>query len=187
MAPVCVARRLTLPAVLMFMLILTIVPSNINSLLRYDRQVLLRIKLSLVKFDLNGHKTPPPPLLSDVPAHLLRAEVSLPCRRRCRRRGKRGGSLVKIKTYLALRENRLHCYHPSQHDATCHRLFTWRVPVPAGTWLVPVVCADEELYTRPRFPRLRRGGVDHRHLRPLARATRTADVPAPIRYALVNR
>lgn len=174
MAPVCVARRLTLPAVLVFMLILTIVPSNLNSLLCYDHQALLKIKLSvdtLVKFDLNGQGSPPPPLLSDVPY---------------RRHGKRSGSLVKIKAYLALRQNRLHCY-PSLHDATCRRRPSWRVLDPVGTWLVPVVSPDEETHPpRPCLPRRCRGGVDHRHLRPLARATQTADVPAPIRCALVN-
>lgn len=185
MAPVCVAHCLTLPAVLVFMLILTIVPSNINSLLCYDRQGLLKIKLSvdtLVKFDLNGQGKPPPPLLLDVPAHLLRTEVSLPRRRRHRRQGTRGGSLFKIKVYLALIEDWLH--YPSLYDATCHCLTSWRVLDPMGTWLVPVVGPDEE--THPLHPRLRRGGVDYRHLQQLARATQTVDVLAPIRCALVN-
>lgn len=135
--PVCVAHRLTLPVVLVFMLILAIVPSYINSLLCYDRQALLRIKFSadtLVKFDLNGHKTPPPALLSDVPAHLLRAEVLLPRRRHRRRQGNRG-SLVKIKAYLVLRENQRHCYHQSPHDATCHCLFSWHV-----SWYLARTC-----------------------------------------------
>lgn len=73
MAPVCVAVRLLLSVLFLFILVLSLLTGKVNALLTYDRQELLDIQLTsgnLIKFD-RGHKTFPPPLLAGIPAHLL--------------------------------------------------------------------------------------------------------------------
>lgn len=57
MAPVCVARRLSLLALCVFVLYVSLVALNVNSLLVYNRQTLLDLRLYakvLVKSDHSG-------------------------------------------------------------------------------------------------------------------------------------
>lgn len=69
MVPLCVASRLPLSA--LFVLFLSLVTKNANSVLVYDRQALFNIRFAtekLVKYDLGGQKTSLPPFLSGIPA-----------------------------------------------------------------------------------------------------------------------
>lgn len=102
MAPVCLASHLTLSSFVLFVLYLASVTKSVNSLLVYEYQELLDIKTTvdfLAEYGLGDRQTSRPPLLADVPAHLLRAGAPLPRRRR--RRGTRSGQLVRIKAWLA--------------------------------------------------------------------------------------
>lgn len=62
MAPVCVARRSILQSLCVFVLFVSLVVQNVDSLLVYERQTLLDLRLS-VKFD-HGEQKTFPPLLS---------------------------------------------------------------------------------------------------------------------------
>ena len=90
------------PAMFLFLLFLTIGTKQIESLLVYDRQTLLffrRNVMDLGAFDQGGQYTFPL-LLAGIPPHLYR-DSALPSRRKLsRRRGKRGGRLVKLKLWL---------------------------------------------------------------------------------------
>jgi len=60
MAPVCVACRLLLATLFVIVVFVSIVISNVSSLLVYDRQTLLDLRPSakdLVKVDYDGHTT----------------------------------------------------------------------------------------------------------------------------------
>ncbi len=95
---------MALQALCGFVLFVSLAVQNVESLLVYDRQTLLNFRHSakdLVKFDYAGQKTLPP-LLSGIPAYLCRLPVTHPRRKHHRRRGKRGGQLVRVKTGLAL-------------------------------------------------------------------------------------
>ncbi|CAJ1084183.1 uncharacterized protein LOC115362592 [Xyrichtys novacula] len=107
MAPVCVACRLSLSV-----LFVSIVISNVSSLLVYDSQTLLDPCLSakdLVKLDPDhdGHTTFQPFHLPGIPAHLHCTHAPLPWAKRRRywcRRGKYSSQLVKLKARSALSE-----------------------------------------------------------------------------------
>ena len=186
MAPVCVAVRLPLSVLVVFVLVLSLVTENVNSLLAYDRQALLDIRFAsenLTHF--SRQKTfPLPPLLASIPAHLC-APLPRKRRHRSRSRGKSSGQLARLKAALVyssaptLVENGSTClYSVSPHSLE-----------PTGTWLVPVT-VDKDFPTRPCSLHLRRRRVHHRCLRPLARApaagTERRAAPPPARIALVN-
>ena len=70
MAPVYVACRLSLATWFMFILFMSLVTDTVNSLLAYDRQTLLDIRLSaknLWEFDCCDQKTFCSPFLSGIP------------------------------------------------------------------------------------------------------------------------
>lgn len=100
MAPVCVAWRLSLFALFVFFLVCIIEEST--SLLVYDRQMPFYIRVTTETFvnHILDQRSPfSSPLLSGIHAHLWRALVPLPRRRR---RGKRGSMQARVKTCLAL-------------------------------------------------------------------------------------
>lgn len=102
MAPVCKAFHLSLSTLCVFLLLLSLVLLNVNSLLVYDHQTLLDLNISakdLAKSDYNEHKTLPP-FLSQIPAYLRSASVPLPWPKRHCRRGKCSSSLVRLKAGL---------------------------------------------------------------------------------------
>ena len=101
-ASVCVACRLSLPVLCVFMLFVLLLALDVDSLLVYDRQTLLDLRLSaedVVKLDDSGRDTLPP-LLARVMAHLCGAEVPPSRRERSCHRGKHSGRLVRLKTHL---------------------------------------------------------------------------------------
>lgn len=164
------------------------VPKTIHSLLVYDRQELLKIK-STVDFTANysqgGSKTFPPPLLTDVPSHLICIEGPPPQRRR--RRGARSGWLVRIKAWLASPSELL----PVTPE--CHRCFQRLVArgglAPTSSWLIPVVGLNEERRgLRTGVPHSRSpGGRNYSNLRPLCRSALAADISTlPSKCALIN-
>ncbi|CAJ1087269.1 ras-associated and pleckstrin homology domains-containing protein 1-like [Xyrichtys novacula] len=169
MAPVCVACRLSLSALFVFVLFVSFVISNVSSLYVYDHQTLLDLRPSakdLVKLDPDhrGHTTSKPFHLSGIPAHLRCTFAPFPRRKRRRRRGKCSGKLVKVKALLArssvvsLRRNGLGSgLFP--HLRSLH---------PVDSWLLPVVGSDGMVRPHgPCSPRPRRRGVNPRHLRAL--------------------
>lgn len=86
----------------MFLLLLSLILVNVNSLLVYDRQTLLDLNNSakdLAQSDFNGHKALLPFLL-EILAYLCLASVPLPQPKRQRHQGKRSGYLVQIKVGL---------------------------------------------------------------------------------------
>lgn len=102
MAPVYAACRLLLLVPLVFVLFLSTICKNVDSLLVYDRQTLLNIRSAtndLVNYDRSEQRTSLP-FASTIPFYLWRAPVPLFWRRRYRRRGKCRGLLVKIKRHL---------------------------------------------------------------------------------------
>ncbi|CAJ1066752.1 uncharacterized protein LOC125906366 [Xyrichtys novacula] len=104
MAPLCLAVRLPLLIVLLFILCSLFVARIVSPLRVYDRLTLLNIRDSVGKSIIcgsDGHSKTPPPLLASIPPHLRRLSCCLPRKSRRRRRGKRGGILVKVKAYLA--------------------------------------------------------------------------------------
>ncbi|GAA6086568.1 uncharacterized protein LOC116976515 [Tachysurus ichikawai] len=179
MAPVCVARRLFLLTLCIFLLFVSFIVQNVNTLLVYDRQTLLDLRVrakGFVKFDYGGHKTLPP-LLSGIPAYLCRVPASYSRGKRYRRRGKHSGRMVRVKAFLA------HFSITSWREfrAVPHLSISWRLLDPVDSGLVPVVGSDKVLQPRalcsPR-PRLR--GVNLQVLQPLCRVPRTfsnADPP----------
>lgn len=180
----CVACRLSLPMLCVFVLFVSCLTVNVSSLLVYNRQTLLDLRLQvkdLVKLNQDGHQTLPP-LLSGIPAHLCRTPAPPPRRKRtCRRRGKRSGWLVKLKDYLA------HCCSASkaEFEAVPTLFFSRRSPrfhLPTNASVTPVIGAEQVFQPRGCCsPRPRRRGVNHLHV---FRAPRTAEVvvsPVPVR------
>lgn len=188
MAPVCVACHLSLPMLCMFVLLLSFVTLNVNSLPVYDRQALLELRLSakeLVKLDYTGHKTLPL-LLSGIPAHLCHALIP-PLWRKCPCHwNKCSGRLVRLKACLA-------CFSSASltENRVVPRLCISRHSLdPVNAWLVPVVSPDEKFQPYdPCAPHPHWHGVNMCNLRPLCWALRTvnaADPPVPVRIGLVN-
>ncbi|GAA6100583.1 uncharacterized protein LOC116976515 [Tachysurus ichikawai] len=158
----------------MFMLFVSIIVQNVNTLLVYDRQTLLDLRLrakDFVKFD---------------SAYLCRLPASYSRGKRYRRRGKRSGQMVRVKAFLA------HFSMASWREfkAVPRVNISWRLLDHVDWGLVPVVSSDKALQPRaPCSPRPRLRGVNQQDLRHLCRVPRTfstADPPAPVRIGLVN-
>ena len=102
MAPVCQAGRQLLQLLQLFcvfLLFLTLVAHTVNTLLVYDRQTLLDLRVTAknpVKFGYYRSKTDPH-FLSDIPTYLRRNLAPSPRRKQHRRQGKRSGCLVRLR------------------------------------------------------------------------------------------
>ncbi len=184
-ACVC-GRRPPLPVLFGIVLVLSVVTENVNSLLAYDRQTLLDIRLAsqdLITFP--KHRTfPRPLLLANIPQHLYTVPPPRRRQHKTRSRGKRGGRLMKHKATLGLS-----CSPKLVGNGLTSAYFISLSSLePSGTWLVPIIGTD--FSTRLCSPYLRRrGGVNYRCLQPLLRATVSVDRPPgprPTRFALVN-
>ncbi|TKS65252.1 RNA-directed DNA polymerase from mobile element jockey [Collichthys lucidus] len=185
MAPVCVPGRLLLLQCLVFLVFSTLVITQIKSLLVYDRQFLLDIRHNVRTLDAfkHGEQKTVPPLLAGIPTHLCRALALPPRRKRLRRRGKRGGRLVKLKAWLAgsstISRTELGLIHPF--------VVPRRFLDPIGACLVPVTGSFAGLQPRRSCPpRLSQRGVDLRLLKTLPRSRRSTEPqpPAPARIGL---
>ena len=172
---------------MVFLLSLTLGSVQVKSLLVYDRQLLLSLRPNVTDtgaYNQGGQKTVPP-LLSDVPTHLYRAVGPPPRRKRLRRRGKRGGRLVKLKIHLAGSSSISRTRSGLSLPFTVHRRFL----DPMAACLLPVAgCEEGFRFPRPCSPRFSRRRVDFRSLKTLPRAPRSAEppAPAPARIGLVN-
>lgn len=105
MAPaVCTAQRLPVLFTVLLSLIISISYKDVLALLVYDRQALLVIRdqheLFLKQVNRGNQSSVPPPLLSASPMYLQRSLYAEPRRKRQRRRGKRGGVVVRVRAYL---------------------------------------------------------------------------------------
>lgn len=169
-----------------FLLFLCVI-QNVKSLLVYDHQTLLELRWFAGKLGQYHHEGQDslPPFLSGIPAFLYRPPGPPHWRKRHRRRGKRGGRLVKLKVYLA-RSSRAFL---TQSEPDPNFFASWRALDHVNSWLVPVVGPDQVIPPPRSYPlRLHRRGVNLQNLRPLARAPHTTAVldPAPVRMGLVN-
>lgn len=182
MAPVCVARRLSLPLLCLFVLFFI---ARVNPLLMYNRQTLLDLRLvasDLTNTTYTGHKTLPP-FLCGIPANLCRTLAPASRRKRFRRRGKRSGLLVKLKAYLV----RSSPAPWNKRGSVPHHVFSPRSLEPIDAWLVPVVASDQMSQPRKIFPHLRRRGANLQNLRPLCRVSQSAtNTLTSTRFGLVN-
>ncbi|XP_049924017.1 LOW QUALITY PROTEIN: uncharacterized protein LOC126404683 [Epinephelus moara] len=185
MAPVCMAGRLLLPLWLAFLLFVILGTVQIESLLVYDHQSILDLRHNvrdLSIFDHGGQKTLPP-LLSEILTHLYRASALPPRQKRLRRRGKRGGRLVKLKVCLA----RSSSISRSGHGLSFPFAVPRRFLDPIDACLVPVAGLVEGFRPRrPCSPRFSQRGVNLQNLKTLLRAPRSAETqaPAPARIGL---
>lgn len=187
MAPVCVACRLLLLVPLVFVLFLSTVCKNVDSLLVYDRQTLLNIRSAtndLVNYDQSEQRTSLP-FVSAIPFYLWCTPVPLFRRRRYRHRGKRSGLLVKIKRYLAKCFWINHYTTLAENKLDRRRVISWHSMDSVNTGLITLISRDVDV-PPPRSPRLRRGGVNLQSLRPLDREPLMAEGLTPTRIALVN-
>lgn len=132
-----------------------------------------------------------PPLLSDIPEYLRRSPaVVLPRKKRYRRRGKRGGALVRFKAYLASTCVTCPdgCYVPAVAGRLLRRRDRWLRPVFPDSQII----SEAHLLmvpSSPRWARIHRGeGVDFLNLRPLDRvaSAATASEDQTLRLALFN-
>lgn len=102
-------------SILHILVILSVV-RNTTTQLVYDRLTLLKIQASVINLPIhisNKHSKIPPPVLTSVQPFLFRPECALPLNVRRRRRGKRGGILVKFKAYLVSRVANPGCFQSS--------------------------------------------------------------------------
>ncbi|XP_029954722.1 5-hydroxytryptamine receptor 3B-like [Salarias fasciatus] len=79
-----------------------VISAIVSSAVTYDRATLLELRFPF-NHPVNGKfHNPPPPLLSSIPAFLSRPACRRPGSKRRRRRGRRGGLHVKLRSYLKL-------------------------------------------------------------------------------------
>ena len=169
----------------MFLLLVTLVAHTVNTLLVYDCQTLLNLRLSdkiLGNFDYYGQRTLPP-FLSDFLTYLCCTPVPPPQRKWHHRRGKHSGCLVRLKAGLVRPDRGGYgagpCIWISQRSLDL-----------VATCLVPVAGSDVMFQPRgPCSPCLHWGGVNLGYMRPLCWASPSAvcpDTPASSRVGLVN-
>lgn len=104
MAPLCVAGRLPLLPFLCIVLFLLLLAHNVSPLLVYDHLTLWNIGDSVDKLLIQGFSGPPKtllPLLASILPHLWCPPSGLVCNSRCRRWGRRGGVISRLRAYLA--------------------------------------------------------------------------------------
>ncbi|XP_049891926.1 uncharacterized protein LOC126384729 isoform X1 [Epinephelus moara] len=187
MAPACAAGRLSALLGLVFAVVFNIFCQDVSALLVYDRQALIDIKTShekLLMFDYGDRTSSPPPFLASIPAYLCRSPVLW---KRCsRRRGKRGGVLVRIKAYLraglGTNPHRL----SNGLSAACWCIgIRWIRPIvpPHLPGILPHSPVEIPLSRRSR---VRYGGVNRRNLRALDRAALPGPEEKDLHLALFN-
>ncbi len=126
----------------------------VYALLVYDRQTFYNIRASedtlSGRYGLGNHQTMGlPPFLADIPAFLRRPPCVIPRKKRWRRRGKRGGVLVRFKAYLASVSHD-GCYVPAAYRGWCSP-WRWWVTAP-----LPVPSSDATAAVRVHLPAAQR-------------------------------
>lgn len=171
----------------MFFLYLLSVVRSVSPLLVYDRLTLLNIRKSLEKLPIcgfAGHSKRLPPYLESIPPYLWRPSCWLPRNSRRRKRGKRGGVLIKLKMSLA---SSLHdpCRLPagpftdySGYDLRSSTEYRYR-------WLRPVLRDTGVLLPCCRPVRISQRGCVPGNLRSLSRFSRQSD-RCSVHTALIN-
>jgi len=151
MAPV--RRSISRSGCCVFLLFLTLVAHNPDSLLVCDCQMLLDLRISEIDLAILDHYEQQTllPFLSGIPGYLCRTSSPLPWRKRYRRRNKRGGCLVRLRAGLVRPDHG--GYRGLPRLCVSRR---WLDPVPAC--LVPVTGSDDLFLPRgpcPPCPRWR--------------------------------
>lgn len=196
MAPLCMACRIPLLSLLMFIFSILFKIQNASSLLMYDRLTLLKIRdfvNNLPVHGTNGHSNTPPPFLESIPAYLRCPTSPRPRKKRHKRRGKRGGILVHFKAYLASGDYNPRCSwngpqanHVLVHHASLQAsIFHYRRFLEYSyRWLRPAIPDTSCSLSRCRPVRFQRRGCVLGHLRPLNRATLQSESCAAVRIWL---
>uniref|UniRef100_A0A1A7XJA1 Endonuclease/exonuclease/phosphatase domain-containing protein n=1 Tax=Iconisemion striatum TaxID=60296 RepID=A0A1A7XJA1_9TELE len=187
MAPVLSACRLSAPVLFVFLLLLAHVFQPAHSRLVYDRHTLFGIGFSagLLPSGVDKYQdTSSPPFLGGSAAFWQTSPSPHPTRRKRRRRGCRGGWLVKLRA----RRISFSGGPRAIWWSSSRFLVPWRLADPVGSWLVPVTGSSWECGDRsPPFWRLSRRGAVQLNLRPLARAPSVAGgSDSSLRWGLVN-
>lgn len=180
------SRLLSLLLIIVFLLF---VIHDVSSLFVYNRLMLLKIRdtvNNLPQCAKNGHSNTPPPLIASVPACLWRPVCTLSHNKRRRRRGKRGGLLVKLKAYLASsRVDYSGCSLSGiprgfkEFDLRRSLEYCYR-------WLRPVFPDAGCSLPCHRLVRIQTRGCVQGNLRPLSRAAQQTVRHRSVRTALLN-
>uniref|UniRef100_A0A8C2BTF1 Reverse transcriptase domain-containing protein n=1 Tax=Cyprinus carpio TaxID=7962 RepID=A0A8C2BTF1_CYPCA len=190
MAPVYWACRLSLLWLLVWLSALFL---NCYTLLIYDRQALLDIRNSVatsftksytLDVDCSFNKTDES-FTSAIPGHIRRWPLNIPRRKQRRKRGNRGGYIVKLKAHLWAGS----LSDPS-HESHYGGSTTWRLLDVASWWLCHVLPLHPSPVSGSGLHRIglgsQRRGVTHRNLRALERASSSPVIISPPKMALLN-
>lgn len=183
MAPVCVAGRLQLVWLIMFVLCVSTFFQHILTHLIYDKQSLLLIRDSLelrINQDSSEPNSTTPPLEFTVPGYLRRSLYIAPGKKRRRKRGKRGGAAVRWKIYLASLSG-ARCLPSAPRRGTF-----FDCCCPRDRWIQPVMPVVSSPPSQVFLPRLRKGGVNSTNLRSLCLTSQLTHEQFSAKMALIN-
>ncbi len=190
LAPVYLACRLLLSCLLVWLSALSL---NCCTLLIYDRQALLDIRNSVVDTFTNSYTSDVDCSFDNtnesfrmvIPDCIRRWPLNIPRRKRRRKRGNRGGYIVKLKAHLWTG----FLSDPS-HESFYGGSATWRPLDLTYRWLRPVLPLHPSPVSRAGLHRIglgsRRWGVTHGYLRSLKRASSSPAIISSPKMALLN-
>lgn len=140
---------------------------------------------NLTDFVKYGHSKTPPPLLAAVPAYLWRPFCTLPCNKK-RRRGKRGGVLVRFKAYLASLCTDVSGCSLNGKSTVCEKFDLPRSLEFSYRWLQPALPDAGCLLPCCRPVRIQVRGCVRGNLCPLNHATQQSVNCRSVHAALIN-
>lgn len=190
MAPVFVACRL-LPSLFVFTLSAVLCSSvtSLPTLLQYDRQTLLVIRSSMDKlftFLPSGFDAHLPPARCQLPSFFCRLPFIPRWKKRRRRRGTRGGFLVKLKASLSSRQLPFQCYSLMDSLKGKDSSITLRSMEIPYQWITPVLPATRSDFPLSSRPKFRSQRVNLQNLRSLQYESGEQKPSAKLKFALIN-
>lgn len=174
MAPVlaCCLLSMSLPLAFVILLFISLLITNCNSTLVYDRLLDIRSAVAdFTKSDVSGPCLLPLPFSIHLPAHLCRCPMDRPRRKRRRRRSKRGGFAVRLKTGSNLGE-----WYTASIVFVGRSAGPWtpsRKAFPESQVQQPfaIIPVSSSMHHFGMNPHIHRGGVNLHNLRPLCLIT----------------
>ncbi len=186
MALLCVARRLllSLSSIVFMFLCVSFLITSCKMVLVYDHQTLMDIRVAVetARCDICVPRTSSLPTHSYLPLHHCWHLADLPWKRKRRRkRGKRGGVAVQLRSFA---------WTPSplsdRPGLACERGACWSRLDASYRWLRPVVPSVLSMSSRHPPPRVRCRGVNTLNLRSLNRTTQFQEALSVYKVALIN-